>query len=60
MSKSTKENLIAFVFGCLVAFLIAWVVVRDIDKDVKRECGMKRFDNAPEYCVQWWDANEVE
>ncbi|MBQ4438074.1 hypothetical protein II898_04280 [bacterium] len=55
-----KEFLACAFVGLLIGLAAGWACARDIDKDVKRECGMKRFDNAPEYCVQWWDANEVE
>lgn len=60
MKKETKENIIGFIFMAVLAFLMAYMVVRDMEKDTARECGMKRFSPAPQYCEQWWDANGVK
>lgn len=59
MSKKTKENILGFIAMAILAVLIVWVVIRDIDKDVERSCGYERFENAPQMCVQWWNDKNV-
>lgn len=59
MSKNAKENVLGFVFMTIIAALAVWMVIRDIDKDVERTCGYKRFENAPQMCVEWWDDKNV-
>ena len=59
MSKKTKDNILGFIFMLLVAALTVFMVIRDIDKDVERECGYERFENAPQMCVEWWDDKNV-
>ncbi len=60
MTKTTKENIFAFIFMVIVAALAVFMVIRDIDKDVERECGYERFENAPQMCVEWWDDKGVK
>lgn len=60
MSKKTKDNILGFVAMAIVAGLMAWMVIRDIDRDVERMCGYERFENAPQMCVEWWDDKGVK
>ena len=60
MSKNTKDNVLGFIFMVILAVLAVFMVIRDVDKDVERTCGMKRFKNAPQMCVEWWNDKGVK
>ena len=51
-----KEFLAVAFVGLLIGIGAGWMCARDIDKDCERECGLQPYDNAPEYCQEFWEA----
>ena len=60
MKNTTWKEVLSFIALAAMTMMMVWIVVRDIDKDVERECGYERFENAPQMCVEWWDDKGVE
>lgn len=54
MRKETKENIVGFIFMAVLAWLMAYVVVRDMDKDTEKVCGYEVQEGKPEWCTDWW------
>ena len=54
MSKSMKENILGLVAIVVLVILMVCVVIRDIDKDVERECGKIWNENGSELCKEFW------
>ncbi|MBR6421970.1 hypothetical protein IKS86_04600 [bacterium] len=59
MSKTTKENILGFIAMAILAALMVYMVIRDMDKDTEKVCGYERYEGAPEYCGSWWDDKKV-
>lgn len=53
------SDVIEFLILVLMAWMFVWMAIRDIDKDVERDCGYTRFEDAPSYCESWWDDKGV-
>ena len=51
-----KEFLTCAIVGLLIGIGAGWMCMRDIDKDCERECGLKPYEDAPEYCRGFWKA----
>jgi hypothetical protein len=54
MSKETKDNMIGFVVMAVLAMLMAYIAVRDLDKDTEKVCGYEVQDGKPAWCMDWW------
>ena len=54
MSKETKDNMIGFVVMAVLAMLMAYMAVRDLDKDTEKVCGYEVQEGKPEWCMDWW------
>ena len=59
MKNTTWKEVLSFIALAAMTMMMVWIVVRDIDKDVERECGYERFENAPQMCVEWWNDKNV-
>lgn len=59
MKRVSWCDVLSFLGLVAMTMLMVWMVVRDIDKNVERECGYSRHENAPAYCESWWDDKNV-
>ena len=55
-----KEFLAVAFVGAAFGLYFGWACARDIDKDCERECGLRPYDNAPEYCQGFWQAKGLK
>ena len=60
MKRVNWNNVLSFLALAGMAMMMVWMAIRDIDKDVERECGYRRYEDAPSYCESWWDDKGVE
>lgn len=54
MKRVSWSDVLSFIALAAMTMMMVWMVVRDIDKDVERDCGYTRFEGAPEWCESWW------
>lgn len=59
MKNTTWKEVLSFIALAAMTMMMVWMVVRDIDKDVERDCGYTRFEGAPEWCESWWKDQNV-
>ena len=39
----------------ILGFGIAYMCVRELDKDVAKMCGDTPYETAPRLCISWWE-----
>lgn len=59
MKRVSWSDVLSFIALAAMVLMMVWMAIRDIDKDVERECGYHRYEDAPSYCESWWDDKNV-
>ena len=54
------EFLKAFILCAVIAFGLAYMCARELDKDARAACGMTPEKGRPSDCLSWWESNGVE
>lgn len=49
----------AFILCAVIAFGMAYMCVRELDKDARAACGMVPEKGRPSDCVSWWESNGI-
>lgn len=60
MGKKVVEGIKAVAICFILAFGVAYMCARELDKDAERACGMVPETGRPSDCISWWESNGIK